>query len=77
MHSAISTLIRVSIDNEKYHLTLLDGSKWFVDLGDLPTIATWLPTTSIKIKKLPARSMFSYKLVNVDEGVSVRAAKVG
>lgn len=70
-----TTLLSVDIENEKYHLTLLDGSKWFVDPGDLSTIATWIPTVGIRIQKTNRPSVF--ELTNIDEDISVRAAKIG
>ncbi len=70
-----TTLLTVDIENEMYHLTLLDGSKWFVDPGDLPTIATWIPTVGIRIRQTNRPSVF--ELTNLDEDISVRAAKIG
>jgi hypothetical protein len=70
-----TTLLSVDIENETYHFTLLDGSKWFVDPGDLPTIATWIPTVGIRIQKTNRPSVF--ELTNIDEDISVRAAKIG
>jgi len=55
---------------------MLDGSKWFVNPGDLPKIAIWIPTSSIKIENLEDNSMFSYKLTNLNKNVSIRVMKI-
>lgn len=68
-------LLEVDIDSEEHHLTMMDGSTWFVNPGDLPTIATWIPTASIRIEDIEDGSMFSYKLTNLNENISIRAMK--
>ena len=40
MSGSETLLLEVDIDGEAYHLTLIDGSRWFVNPGDLPNIAT-------------------------------------
>lgn len=53
----------------------MDGSKWFVNPGDLPAIATWIPTEAIEIKQ-NTNAMFSYDITNIAEGVTVTAIKL-
>ena len=69
-------LTTVNLEGEEYHLKFNDGSKWFVASRDLPTVATWLPEENIEVKNLKDRSMFPYKLVNQDKGISVQATKL-
>jgi hypothetical protein len=76
MKNTESLLLQVDIDGEEYHLTLMDGSKWFVNPGDLPTVATWLPTANIKINDSKDGSMFSYNLTNLNENIFIRAMKI-
>lgn len=68
-------LIEVDIDNEEFHLTLMDGSKWFVNPGDLPTVATWLPTSEITLEQ-NTDSMFDFDITNTSEGVTIKARQV-
>ena len=67
-------LIQVHDDFET--LELDDGSKWGVEPGDNPTIVTWLPTETIRIKVADLNSAWPYELINIKEGVSVRARRV-
>jgi len=70
-----TTLMEVDIDSEEAHLTMMDGSTWFVNPGDLPTVATWLPTSEISIKRNRG-SMFNCELTNTSERVTVKAMQV-
>ncbi|MEI9475893.1 MAG: hypothetical protein WCO26_04885 [Deltaproteobacteria bacterium] len=70
-----TALLRVIIDGQKFHLTMMDGSKWFVDPSDLPTVATWMPTAPIAIERND-NQMFSHDLTNLDEGVTIKAMRV-
>jgi len=76
MKNGETLLLEVDIDGEEYHLTLMDGSKWFVNPGNLPTIATWLPTANIKIEDSKDGTMFSYNLTNLNEDIAIRAMKI-
>jgi hypothetical protein len=76
MNKAIETsLLEVDINSQKFHLKMMDGSKWFVNPGDLPTIATWIPAATIEIKK-NTNAMFSYDITNTAEDVTVTAMKL-
>ncbi|MBI9055991.1 MAG: hypothetical protein JEY96_19375 [Bacteroidales bacterium] len=67
-------LMEIINDGEK--IVLLDGTTWMINPGDLPTVCTWLPTSSIKIHKLNTNDMFSYKLTNLSIDVSAYAMKL-
>lgn len=67
-------LIEVIDDGEK--LQLMDGSTWSINPGDIPTVCTWLPTSEIKVENIDSTDMFSFRLTNLSEGVSVFAMKL-
>lgn len=72
---AETSLIEVDIDGENHHLEMMNGSLWYVNPGDLPTIATWLPTSEIHICRKD-KSMFGYEITNVGEDATINAMKV-
>ena len=63
----------ISISDDCTTLEMDDGSRWGVEPGYNPTIATWLPTESISIRLVGPDSPWPYELTNIGEGVSVRA----
>lgn len=70
-----TAILEVDLQNTEHHLTLMDGSKWFVNPGDLPTIATWIPMTGVELKKNNA-SMFNFDITNISGGITIRAMRV-
>jgi len=68
-----NTLIEVNDDCDK--LEMIDGSTWVIWPGHMPTVCTWIPTATIKIKKTNNNAPFNYELTNVNIGVSVWAMK--
>lgn len=76
MENIVLMLLTVDVEKDNYQLKLEDGSKWYVNPGDLPTIATWIPTANIEVENLDDDSMFSYVLTNLNIAVSVRAMKI-
>lgn len=66
-------LIEVLEDGQK--LKMMDGSLWMPNPGDMPTVCTWSPTTTIKIKNT-GEGMFSYILHNTTDDISVRARRI-
>lgn len=64
-------LIKVIDDGEK--LQLMDGSEWLINHSDIPTVCTWLSTSEIKIENINSTDMFSYRLTNLNKGVSIAA----
>ncbi len=71
-----TAILEVNLENTEHHLTLMDGSKWFVNPGDLPTIATWIPMTGVKLKKNSA-SAFNFDITGISSGITIRAMRVG
>lgn len=71
-----SMLMKVDLDGKNHHLEMLDGSKWFVNPGDLPTVATWIPTSTIVIRKTREDQVFSYQITNLSEDISTLAMKI-
>lgn len=61
---------------EKYNLRLMDGTTWLVSPGDLPTIATWIPTARIRVRQVEKPLDFNYELTNTNIGVSVHAMQI-
>ncbi len=74
MKEKTEMLNEIISDGEK--ISLMDGSIWSIDPSDMPTVCTWIPTASIKIKRINSEAMFSYELTNENIGVSVRARKL-
>ena len=68
-------LLEVDVERKRYHLTLSNGSHWFVDPDDLPTAVTWIPTDMVNIDDLNDGSIFSHQLTNLENGFAVRAMK--
>ncbi len=66
----------MEIINDGEQVVLMDGTKWMINPGDLPTVCTWLPTSSIKVQKMNTNDMFAYKLTNLSIDVSVYAMKL-
>lgn len=69
-----SMLIEVLDDGER--ITLLDGSEWYINPGDMPTVCTWIPTSELKITKIKTNDYFNYKITNESIDISVFAAKL-
>lgn len=65
----------IAVHNDFETLEFDDGSKWSVEPGDNPTISTWLPTETIRIKLVDDASPWPYELTNIAEGISVRARR--
>lgn len=69
-----SMLMEVINDGEK--IILMDGSEWFINPGDMPTVCTWIPTSELKISKTKSDDYFNYKITNESINVSVFAARL-
>lgn len=63
------------INGEK--MVLMDGSVWSISPGDTPTACTWSPCAMINIQEMNTNDMYSYKLTNLSNGVSVYAMESG
>ncbi len=68
-----SSLLEVNTESEKHHLVLMDGSTWYVNPGELPILATWIPLETIQTRDTKDGSMFNHELTNTDGDISVRA----
>ena len=66
-------LIKLSVNSGT--LELDDGSRWGVAPGDMPTICTWIPMATIRIKLVAIDSLWSYELTNTGVDISVRAMR--
>ena len=75
MKNTENILMEVDLDNDEYHLILLDESKWFVNPSDLPTVATWLPTTELTLSDNES-SMFNCDITNTVEDITISARRV-
>ena len=62
----------VEVRNDGEILSMMDGSEWMVEVGDMPTVCTWIPTANIKIDETSS----GYAITNLEIGVSIRASKV-
>jgi hypothetical protein len=71
-----AALLDIDLDNDDHHLTLIDGSIWFVNPRDLPKVARWAPPTVITIDCCVDNSLFPYTLTNKDNDISVLAMKI-
>jgi hypothetical protein len=69
-----SMLMEVLNDGEK--IVLLDGSEWYINPGDMPTVCTWIPTSELKIIKTKLNDYFNYKITNEGIDVSVYAVRL-
>lgn len=58
-------------------ISLMDGSEYSVDPGDIPVCCTWIPTAKIKVKRINDGTIYNYKLTNKNIDVSVLAMKLG
>lgn len=65
-------LLEVDIDNEKFQMALLDGSKWLINPGDLSTVVTWLPATELRVVENKS-SMFNFSITNATDSSTIRA----
>ncbi|MBA7614998.1 hypothetical protein ES703_22273 [subsurface metagenome] len=59
-----------------FEVKLDDGSLWSVTPEHMPTVCTWTPTATIKIREVDPNSPWPYELSNTEEGVSVRASRI-
>ena len=66
----------IQVNDDCTTLELDDGSKLSVEPGDTPTIATWLPTETIRIELANPNATWPYELINTEEDVSVRAMRI-
>ncbi len=61
--------------NNGEKVSLMDGSVWQINPGDMPTVCTWIPTAEIKVSR-NKDDVFDHTLTNKNIGVSVKAMKM-
>jgi hypothetical protein len=72
---AENTIAEIDTKKKTFHLTMIDGSKWLVRPQDIPTVATWLPTSEVSLDP-NGESKFGYNLTNLSEGGTVKVKHV-
>jgi len=66
----------MEVINEGEKISLLDGSEWQINPGDIPTVCTWTPTSELSITKSKSNDYFNYKITNEGINISVYAARL-
>ena len=64
-----------AVADEGMNLFLLDGTKWNINPGDIPTVLTWVPGTTVRITIVNEESFYPHILYHAGTGSSVRARK--
>ena len=64
------------IINDGEKISLMDGSVWLINPSDMPTVCTWIPTATIRIKANKSEGMFPFELINENIDVLVCARKL-
>lgn len=64
----------LEVNNNGLEISLMDGSRWQIDAGDISKTVCWYPTQRIKIEK---KHDGNYVLVNLDTATpdKVRASR--
>ena len=71
----MATVMLNEIINSGEKISLMDGSIWQINPGDMPTVCTWIPTAEIEISS-NNDSSFDHTLTNKNINVSVNAMKL-
>ena len=71
----MTTIMLNEVMNNGEKISLMDGSLWLVNPGDIPTVCTWIPTAEIEVST-SNDSVFNYTLTNKNIGVSVMAMRL-
>ncbi len=71
----MATVMLNEVINDGEKISLMDGSIWQINPGDMPTVCTWIPTAEIEISSNDD-STFDHTLTNKDINVSVNAMKL-
>jgi len=71
----MTTIMLNEVMNNGEKISLMDGSLWLVNPGDMPTVCTWIPTAEIEVST-SNDSVFNYTLTNKNIGVSVMAMRM-
>jgi hypothetical protein len=54
-----------SFNEKNLTITLMDGSKWVINPGDISKVVCWTPTSRVVVKENES-PIYPYKLVNLD-----------
>ncbi len=60
----------VEVEDDGEVLVLDDGTRWRVQVGDIPTVYTWLPTENVEVVE---RAGGLYEIKRLSDGRSVSA----
>jgi hypothetical protein len=71
----MATVMLNEVINDGEKISLMDGSIWQINPGDMPTVCTWTPTAEIEISSNDD-STFDHTLTNKNINVSVNAMKL-
>jgi hypothetical protein len=66
----------MNVSGDGAMLKMLDSTSWQVSPTAMPICTTWVPMAQIKIVSVDPASVWPYKLTNVDNRISVRAAQI-
>ena len=76
MRISESELLDIDLENSDHHLTLMDGTNWFVNPQDLSIVADWVPSCMIAVDCCEDNTYFPYKLTNRQANISILAMKI-
>ena len=71
----MATVMLNEVINDGEKISLMDGSIWQINPGDMPTVCTWIPTAEIEMSSNDD-STFDHTLTNKNINVSVNAMKL-
>jgi len=71
----MTTAMLNEVINDGQNVSLMDGSIWEINPGDMPTVCTWIPTAEIEVSASDD-SVFDHTLTNKSIGVSVTAMRL-
>lgn len=71
----MTTVMLNEVINDGEKISLMDGSVWWINPGDMPTVCTWIPTAEIEVSASDD-SVFDHTLTNRNIEVSVTAMKL-
>jgi len=64
------------VDTEKFTLSLLDGSVWDMNPGDISIACAWSPTARISVRENVNNETFNSSLTNLESNQIIKARKL-
>ena len=64
-----------AVGDEGMNLFLVDGTKWYINPGDISTVLTWVSGAKLRITTVNEESFYCHRLYHTETGSSVRARK--